>query len=140
MRERPRPVGQNQGLPRPLGRGDKTPSAGRTLTSPTNSWGPDGAPWGLDEKFPKNQGGGAFVHGDRAASSYLITPNNAPERGRNQRDECIYLDVATTIFFGADGVEALASAFRRGARYVCAGEACDCYAACCTISANFLRA
>ena len=27
-----------------------------------------------------------------------------------------------------------------GARYVCAGEACDCYAACCTISASFLRA
>ena len=43
----------------------------------------------------------------------LITPKNAPERGRNQRNE-MHLDVATTIFFGADGVEALASAFRRG--------------------------
>jgi hypothetical protein len=28
-------IGRSQGLPRPLGRGDKTPSAGRTLTSPT---------------------------------------------------------------------------------------------------------
>ena len=32
-----RPVGQNQGLPRPWGRGAKTPSAGRILTSPTGA-------------------------------------------------------------------------------------------------------
>jgi len=44
----------------------------------------------------------------------LITPKNAPSAAGTNGTKCIYLDAATTIFFGADGVEALASAFRRG--------------------------